>query len=370
MVTRRSFLEAAGAAALLPLSGCSMTEALPAESPYNDGVFQMPEEAAPHVRTLMQWPVHASIYGGAKYLRETQSAIETIARAISRFEPVAIMAEAKHHEDIGSHKNIEFWDVPTDDLWARDSGPTFVAQQDGNPAVMDFNFNGWGNKQRHTNDALVARRVADRLGVPRIDSGLVGEAGGLEFDGEGTIIAHASSWVNTNRSRESTGIIGGKMMRALGAEKVIWASGIAGKDITDYHIDALARFVNPGRVLIQLPDKSRASDPWSITAYQTYDILKNARDAEARKLELIVVPEPVDIRSSNPEFVASYVNYYVCNGAVIAAEFGDDAVDEKARATLKALYPGREIVMLDVDPIGDAGGGIHCATQQQPAMAK
>ncbi len=164
-------------------------------------------------------------------------------------------------------------------------------------------------------------------------------------------------------------MIGGKMMRALGAEKVIWAPGIAGKDITDYHIDALARFVSPGRVLIQLPDKPRASDPWSIAAFETYDILKNARDADGRKLELIVVPEPVDIRSDNPEFVASYVNYYVCNGAVIAAEFGDDAVDEKARTTLAQLYPGREVVMLDVDPIGDAGGGIHCATQQQPAIA-
>lgn len=370
MVTRRSFLEAAGAAALLPLSGCSMTEASPAESQLNDGGFRMPEEAAPHARTLMQWPVHASIYGGAKYLRETQDAIQTIARAISRFEPVAMLADGKYHEEIGAQKNIELWNIPTDDLWARDSGPTFVAQQDGGLAVMDFNFNGWGNKQRHASDALVARRVAERLGVPRIDSGLVGEAGGLEFDGAGTIIAHESSWVNANRSREDAGTIGGKMMRALGGEKVIWAPGIAGKDITDYHIDALARFVSPGRVLIQLPDKPRASDPWSVAAFETYGILKNARDAEGRKLELIVIPEPVDIRSDNPEFVASYVNYYVCNGAVIAAEFGDDAVDEKARVTLRALYPGREIVMLNVDPIGEAGGGIHCATQQQPATTK
>jgi agmatine deiminase len=160
------------------------------------------------------------------------------------------------------------------------------------------------------------------------------------------------------------------MMRALGADKVIWASGIAGKDITDYHIDALARFVNPGRVLIQLPDESRASDPWSVAAFETYNILKNARDGDGRKLELVVVPEPVDIRSSNLEFVASYVNFYVCNGAVIAAEFGDDAVDEQARTTLAQLYPGREIVMLNVDPIGEAGGGIHCATQQQPAATK
>ncbi len=347
-----------------------MSESLVPESPLSDGLFRMPEEAAAHLRTVMQWPVRADIYGGAKYLRETQSAIRTIARAISRFEPVVMMADAKYHAEVavGADKNIELWDIPTDDLWARDSGPTFVTQQDGALAVMDFNFNGWGNKQRHTNDALVARRVAEQLGIPRIDSGLVGEAGGLEFDGAGTIIAHASSWINVNRSREDAGTIGGKMMRALGADKVIWAPGIAGNDITDYHIDALARFVAPGRVLIQLPDKPSASDPWSVTAFETYEILKNARDADGRKLELIVVPEPVDIRSDNKEFVASYVNYYVCNGAVIAAEFGDDVIDEQARKTLAQLYPGREIIMLNVDPIGEAGGGIHCATQQQPAI--
>lgn len=365
MVTRRSFLGAAGAATLLPLPGCGT----PAAPLTQSAGVRMPEEASSHVRTFMQWPVHAGIYGGKKYLRETQSAILNIARTISRFEPVVMLADIARHREIavGSNKNITLWDVPTDDLWARDSGPTFVKQPDGSLAVMDFNFNGWGNKQRHANDGLVARRVAERLGLKRLDSGLVGEAGGLEFDGEGTIIAHASSWVNANRSRENAGAIGRKMMRALGAEKVIWAPGIAGKDITDYHIDALARFVIPGRVLIQLPDKPRTSDPWSVAAYQTYDILKNARDANGRKLELVVVPEPVDIRSGNAEFVASYVNYYVCNGAVIAAEFGDDAADQRARKTLAQLYPGREIVMLNVDPIGEAGGGIHCATQQQPA---
>ena len=76
--------------------------------------------------------------------------------------------------------------------------------------------------------------------------------------------------------------------------------------------------------------------------------------------------EPTRPRITSPDFVASYVNYYVCNGAVIAARFGDRKADAQARETLSQLYPGREIVTLDVDPIGEVGGGIHCATQQQP----
>ena len=121
-------------------------------------------------------------------------------------------------------------------------------------------------------------------------------------------------------------------------------------------------------VLIQLPREKSASDPWSISAFETCEILKRAKDASGRQLDIVVMPEPdLDrIRSRSADLVSSYVNYYVCNGAVIGAEFGDDKADTTAKELLQKLYPGREVVSLDIDPIGRAGGGIHCATQQQP----
>jgi agmatine deiminase len=155
-------------------------------------------------------------------------------------------------------------------------------------------------------------------------------------------------------------------LSALGGEKMIWAPGVKGKDITDYHIDALARFVAPGKVLIQLGATIDPDDPWSVSGHETLKVLQGATDAKGRKLEIVQLDDPVDIRSSLPEFVASYVNYYVCNGAVIAAQFGDARADGKARDLLQSLYPGRSIEMLNIDPIGESGGGIHCATQQQP----
>ncbi|MGI9407556.1 MAG: agmatine deiminase family protein, partial [Hyphomicrobiaceae bacterium] len=109
------------------------------------------------------------------------------------------------------------------------------------------------------------------------------------------------------------------------------------------------------------------SDPWSVAAFRTWKILKQSTDARGRPLEIVRLPEPLRPRIGSVDFVASYVNYYVCNDAVIAAQFGDDRTDAEARATLKRLYAGREIVILNVDPIGEVGGGIHCATQQQPA---
>ena len=177
--------------------------------------------------------------------------------------------------------------------------------------------------------------------------------------------------MNPNRNKGTRDEIEKMLLESLGAEKMIWAPGVKGADITDYHIDALARYIKPGQVLIQLPEKIIRNDPWSVSAYETYEILKAATDAQGNRLDIIVVqePDPKKIRSQEPDFVSSYVNYFVCNGGVIGAEFGDDEADAEAAKILGQVYPGREVVSLDVDPIGEAGGGIHCSTQQQPKAA-
>lgn len=366
---RRCFTKGftAGCAALLAAS----TPASRAQAGGNDkmtlAACRMPPEDAPHEHTLMQWPVRETVYG-RKLLSQVQDSIVRIATAVARFEPVSLMAAAPLHAQIKTRLegNVELWDIATDDLWCRDSGPTVVKDANGRRAVAHIAFNGWGNKQSHGNDGAVAAKAAARLNMPLLASGLTGEQGGIESDGEGTLLALASCWVNENRNRGSQDEIGAKLLAALGGRKIIWAPGIKGADITDYHIDALARFVAPGRVLIQLPARVIAGDRWSKAAYETYEILKRATDADGRKLDIIVVPEPVAPRVRAEDFVASYVNYYVCNGAVISAQFGDDASDQKAYDLLRGLYPGREIVALNIDPIGRSGGGIHCATQQVP----
>jgi agmatine deiminase len=365
MITRRTLLGAGAGLALSPLLvGC--TEAALRESMMPDG-YEMPLEAAPHERTFMQWPVSVDVYG-RKLLSRVQASIALIANTISKHEPVVMLvadAQAATARKALS-ANVELWNIPTDDLWCRDSGPTFVKDATGALAVAHIQFNGWGDKQPHNNDALIAERVAERLGLPLLDTGLVGEQGGVEHDGAGTVLAHASSWVNPNRNDMNEAEIGDRLLKALGGERIIWAPGIAGKDITDYHIDALARFVGPGKVLIQLGDKIDPDDPWSVSGHETLDILNNATDARGKKLEIIRLSDPVNIRSRKADFVASYVNYYVCNGAVIVAQFGDKAADGYTKELLQSLYPGRTVEMLNVDALGESGGGIHCATQQQP----
>ena len=115
-----------------------------------------------------------------------------------------------------------------------------------------------------------------------------------------------------------------------------------------------------GRVLVNLPDDPDMSDPFHVAALDTYDAL------EAAGLQVEVIPEPAKRRVKSIVFVASYANYYVCNGGVVAAQFGDVEADQIAVESLRRHYPGREVVTLNVDALGEVGGGIHCATQQMP----
>ena len=361
-MNRRHLIQTGLAAFGAGSTGCAAPGAAPQ-------AYEMPMESAPHLRTLMQWPVSVDVYG-ARDLAVVQTNIVSIANAISEHEPVAMMAApgARGLNRARFSSNVELWDIPTDDLWCRDSGPTFVRGADGGLAVALIRFNGWGDKQRHGNDGRVAERVAARLGLPLINSDVIGEQGGLEHDGAGTMMAHASCWVNDNRNPGlSADQIAQRLGAAIGASKMIWAPGVKDADITDYHIDSLARFTGPGQVLIQIDDELDPDDPWSVAAHQTLGILQQATDARGRPLDITRLPDPIDIRGTGDDFVSSYVNYYVCNGAVIAPQFGDRRADAEAREILAALYRGRDVVQLNIDALGASGGGIHCATQQQPA---
>ncbi len=324
----------------------------------------VPPEEAPHQRTFMQWPVSRAVYDDGVFLRMTQDTIIAVANAIAEFEPVTLLADRSHHGAIGRRVSarVELWDIPTEDLWARDAGPLFAFDENDELVVSHIQFNGWGNQQVHRNDGRIAARVAERLGLRLVPSGVVGEAGGVEHDGHGLLMAHVSSWATRSRNPGlSLAEIETRLLRAYGAERMIWADGVEGLDITDYHIDSLARFTGPGRVLINLPDEPDAGDPFHMAALDTHDSLI------AAGWDVEVIPEPNRRRVNDPDFVASYANYYACNGAIIAAQFGDQETDAIAADALSRHYPGREVVMLDVDPLGELGGGIHCATQQMPA---
>ncbi|MER7848955.1 agmatine deiminase family protein [Kitasatospora sp. NPDC096077] len=375
---RRRFLTAAGLAAagtaLTAATGRPAHAAQRRETPTGRSLaagLRVPPDTVPHTRTWMAWPDSTTIWRGK--LGGAQANIALIARTIARYEPVTMCANpasvAKARSLCGSAVTV-IGNVPVDDCWMRDTGPVFRTDGAGGLDTIGLNFNGWGNHQNpHGNDALVAQRVAAYLGLPFTAAGLVSEGGAIETDGAGTLMATRSSIINADRNPGlSQTAIEAAMCAAYGATEVIWFPGIAGQDITDDHVDATSRFLGAGTAVVQLPLPGD-TDIWSQDERQQYAILGAATGAQGTPITVGTVqgPDYYLIRSTDPNFVGSYVNYYLCNNAVISAQFGDTQADAAARDALAALFPGRTVEQLNIDYLGAGGGGIHCVTQQQPA---
>lgn len=336
----------------------------------------MPAEDSRHDRTWMCWPSSSGIWGSD--LRDVQDTIGEIALAISQFEPVAILARPSESGRLRKRlKRVAVLEAPVDDLWARDTLPNFLIRRASAPTsngllrlgASHAVFNGWGNKQTHSGDSQLAALVAKQLGIGLIDSGLVGEGGGIEVDGAGTVLAAESCWVNSNRNKQRTRAeVQKSILLMLGADRLIWVDGLAGHDITDGHIDTLARFVNPITILLDMPAYDDPQDPWVRVAARTRQQVGLARTAAGKPYTVVDIVQPKQVRRNGNDFLSTYMNYYVCNGAVISPQFGDKAADTAALAVLQRLFPDRVIVQLNIDALGAGGGGIHCATQQQPSM--
>ncbi|SMC84065.1 agmatine deiminase [Lentzea albidocapillata] len=320
----------------------------------------MPEEGGPHRRTWMAFAAGERIWGRdlLPRVRRDQAAIAT---TIARFEPVSMLVRAEDLELARSlMPGVELVVAELDDLWMRDTGPVFVRG-----GAVDFNFNGWGGKQEHRRDAKVAGFVAGRAGAERIRTDLVLEGGALEVDGEGTAIITESCVLNGNRNRGwQKSDVEQELAHLLGIRKVIWLPGIAGRDITDGHTDFYARFAGPGVVVAGLDNDPESFD-YDVTR-RHLEILRSATDVAGRPLRVEVMEGPETVRVSDEDFAAGYINFYVCNGAVVGPEFGDRRADAAAKATMERLFPGRTVVQINIDGIASGGGGIHCTTQQEP----
>lgn len=369
-VTRRGLLTAAGLGIIgAGLIGCTPGAGAPRPSGQGQpegrsARRRLGAEWESHELTVMSWPT-ALIWG-----RDVRDDIAGLARAIAEFEPVIMLASPGEEKAAASAcgSEVEVVVVPVDDLWARDTVPVFVEGPDGLSGV-DFNFNGWGDKQEHPNDGRVARRVLTEFDIPRISTDLVSEGGSFETDGLGTLMVTESSIVNDNRNPGlSRDDIEARLRDLLGMDTAIWFDGVYGEDITDAHVDSLARFTAPGVVLLDTPGPGAPEDVWSRSTAQARSVLAEATDASGGGFEVIDLPQPDfdEIRGGGDDFLSSYVNFYVGNGAVYLPEFGDRRADDRAQGILREQFPGREIVPVTIDTIASGGGGIHCATHDLP----
>ncbi len=323
---------------------------------------RIPPEWAPHKRIWTAWPSAPEFWGAA--FDGARMEVAAMARALAESgERVTVLAHgvlpmASARAALASSAEI----VPAvfGDIWLRDIGPIF--KRDG--GALGFEYNGWGGKYVMAGDELVAQFIADRAGAVLERHDFVLEGGALEMDGEGTLLTTRQCVLNPNRTSWTERDAEATLKRALGVEKVLWLDeGLAG-DHTDGHIDNIARFVAPGRVVCQSP--AGDDDPNADVLAEIALTLSAMHDAQGRELEVIRIPSPGRIEDDEGDPIpASHMNFIIGNNAVVVPVYSDSA--EEALAAFEPLFPGRAIIGLPSHALLTGGGSFHCITQQEPA---
>jgi agmatine deiminase len=288
-----------------------------------------------------------------------------VANAIADFEPVTLVAAPSQLEEARAAVSgaVEVVAIAIDDSWARDSGPIFVVGGDRRRAGVHFGFNAWGEKfTPYDDDAAFGARVLEHLGEERIDAtDFVLEGGSIAVDGEGTLITTEQCLLDPNRNPSlDRGAIEEQLRSRLGVERVVWLGrGLVEDGDTDGHVDNICAWISPGRVLLQMV--ASEEDP------NHANCVENAARLRAAGIEVVELTALPRVADAPEPTVVPYVNYYVANGALIVPVTGAET-DAEALRLLESLYPGRQAVPVPGTTLALGGGGVHCITQQVPAV--
>ncbi|MEV8267688.1 agmatine deiminase family protein [Microbacterium sp. NPDC076911] len=342
--------------------------------------WRMPAETAPHARTWMAFPREGVTLGASTAEREAgYAAWAAVAHATAQFEPVTMVVDPT--ELVRARRmlsqDITILEAPLDEFWMRDMGPTFVVD-DERPEVLgavDWTFNGWGAPEwaEWRVSAEIGRFVADARGAELVSSLLVNEGGGIHVDGEGTVLLTETVQLDPRRNPfADRARVEAEMLRTLGATRAVWLPRGLTRDYDDFgtngHVDIVATLTSPGTLLLH--DQPNPAHPDHAVMQEIREALSEQTDAAGRRLEIVDIAAPETLRDDEDFVDWSYVNHLVVNEGVIACGFGEDRADAAARATLEQVYPGRQVVTVDARDIFARGGGIHCITQQEPALTE
>jgi agmatine deiminase len=320
----------------------------------------------------MAWPAGGYALGDTTAAAdEARSTWAAVANAVAAHEPLQMLVPPR---ELGEARrrlagDVVLHEVPLDDGWYRDTGPTFVVGPDGLGAV-NWVFNGWGQQRWATweLDARASEVATAASGARHLGSTLVNEGGAIHTDGAGTFLLTETVQLDPLRNAGWTRAdVEAELARTVGLRRAVWLPRGLTRDSerfgTKGHVDIVATFAAPGRVLLH--DQRDPAHPDHAVARELRAVLEAAVDATGRGLEVTSLPAPRVLRDAEGWVDYSYVNHYVVNGAVISCAF-DDPADAEAAELLRAAYPGRDVVQLDARPLFARGGGIHCITQQQP----
>jgi agmatine deiminase len=327
----------------------------------------MPPEWAPHERTLMAWPCRRELWGDQMEAAKAESA--GVANAVAAFEPVTMVAGSAA-DAAGARAAcsaaVEVVELAIDDSWLRDSGPLFVVDDVDRPTGrvgVHWGFNAWGDKfEGYANDAAVGGVLAERLGDV-ITAPMILEGGSIIVDGAGTLVTTEQCLLHPNRNPElGREQIEQHLRDYLGVQQIVWlGQGLVEDRDTDGHVDLIAAFVAPGRLLLQSTAPGTPNHD---------NMAENRRIAEAAGIEVVDFPTLAYTSVDGEEIVASYMNLYMGDRFVVVPTAGQADLDEEALARLREVFAGKEVVGVPGVTHAFGGGGPHCITQQVPALVR
>ena len=316
-------------------------------------------EWAPHEAVWIGFPSDPELW--LADLKDAEREVAAFAAAVyagGKGEEVRLVAA---HEDAAAaaRELAPFAKVivePFGDIWLRDTGPIVVGTGKVRRAA-GYGFNGWGGKYELEGDENIGERLAATAGLSYAKADWVLEGGAIDQDGGGTVLTTEQCLLNPNRNAGLTREdIEQRLVRDLGFERVVWLSEGLANDHTDGHIDNLARFIAPGRVVVPAPDPGDPNE----------GVYRDARRRlRAAKLDVVTMPSPGRIERSGDLIPASYINFYIGNVVVVVPQYGAPN-DRGAVTVIQALFPERKAIGLRADHILTGGGSFHCISQQIP----
>ena len=322
--------------------------------------FLIPPEWAPQDWLWIGFPHLAEEWPG--FLEAAQEQIAAFANAVAesgqeirllvRHEANAARARALVSEAVTLERRVY------GDIWLRDTGPLIV-QNGAMREARRFGFNGWGGKYEMPGDESVGLELAQSAGLTSEMSPMILEGGAIDGDGTGLAVTTQQCLLNPNRNPDMTrDAIEAELALRLGMDRLVWLGEGLVNDHTDGHVDNLARFVAPGRLVV--PEAKSSDDP------NTAIYNDAATRAAASGLEVIRIPSPGRIERDGVIEAASYVNFAITTHLVVVPTFGSSQ-DADGVAAIAALFPDRHTIGLRADAVLAGGGGFHCASQQMPS---
>ena len=310
----------------------------------------------------------------AYMLEEVQACFVNIAGEISKREKVLIVTPdiedvKRQVEGKVNMENVVFFSCETNDTWARDHA--FITMMgDENPLLLDFKFNGWGEKFEAVLDNAINKQLY-KSGIVKGDYGdhssFILEGGSIESDGKGSILTTESCLLASHRNQPLNKMdIEERLKNFFQADQILWLKhGHLSGDDTDGHIDTLARFCpNDTIAYVQCTDKN---DGHYEALLKMEEELKELRTLDKRLYRLLPLPMTDAIYENEERLPATYANFLVINGAVLYPTYNQPEKDAKAGDVLKQAFPKEEIIGIDCRALIKQHGSLHCVTMQYPA---